>query len=820
MANRISSDKRFTRQLVEIIDANIQNEQFGVSELAYEMHMSRSNLHRRIKNVTGESVSRYLRKVRLIKAMALLKEQSYTISEVAFAIGFGSVNYFSKCFKDHFGYPPGEVECKEEVPEADREFQKYNNHLKNFPVQTTTFIGRETEINTILSLVEEHRIVSLIGTGGCGKTRLACEAVAKLDKGYKDGIWFVNLAVVESAELVLKQLMSALEIAEVPGKEMLEVLLERIRDNQLLVLLDNCEHLLKACAELSKKLIHAVPGLSLIITSREPLILTGEKVWVISPLSLVNPESANNVENANKSEAVRLFADRAFLNNPGFKLTTENIKEVATICQKVDGIPLAIELVASRTRYMDAKTMISRFEGRLSEISSRDPQTIERHKTLQATIEWSYNLLSEEEKNLFRKLCVFTGGFDLTAMEAICADTLLSKEKMLDLLTRLIDTCLVQTVYTDQRKMRYNMLETLREFGTKILSEKKEIRDISRKHLGYFSGIAEQAYDERMSNQAYWMDQIRLEHSNFTTALSWAEQNEPAAFSRLAANLAWFWGRLNNFSMAIEILERVVALKPADKETQARLHTGYGALLYTTAYFQKAANILKEGISLWRALNNKKEEALTQSNLADLIHGIGDYETAMKHAREAYDLALKLNDPGVELHCMIMVVTGLVFSKETQEARPLLKKALKLAKDQQNLFLIVVTYHLLGDCSLIEGNYHASEKEYGLSLKASLQYGDSSYTCMQMTSIAMAVAGQGRLGKALRLNASATNTALAAGLWVPEEVPVAFWKELVMHHLVGTREKLGEELADKYEEEGAAMCFEDAVEYALNYEID
>lgn len=468
---------------------------------------------------------------------------------------------------------------------------------------------------------------------------------------------------------------------------------------------------------------------------------------------------------------------------------------------------------------MDVKTIISRFEGRLAEIPSLDPQTIERHKTLQATIEWSYNLLAEEEKNLFRKLCVFTGGSDLTAMEEICADKLLPKEKIIDLLSRLIDTCLVQTVYTEHRKMRYNMLETLREFGTKILSDKKENQEISRKHLRYFSSIAEQAYDERMSNQAFWLDQIRLEHSNFTTALSWAEENEPATFSRLAANLAWFWGRLNNFSIAIEILERVVAIKPMDKETQARLNTGYGALLYTTAYFQKAEDILKQGISLWRELNNKKEEALTQSNLADLIHGIGDYETAMKHAREAYDLALEIKDPGVELHCMIMVVTGLVFSKKTAEARPLLKKALKLAKEQQNLFLIVVTYHLLGDCSLIEGNYHESEQEYGLSLKASLQYGDSSYTCMQMTSIAMAVAGQGRLGKALRLNASATNTALASGLWVPEEVPVAFWKELVLQHLVGTREKLGEELAEKYEEEGAAMCFKDAIEYAINFEI-
>jgi AraC-like DNA-binding protein len=250
MSNRNSFNKKFTRQLNEIIDSNIQNERFGVSELAYELNMSRSNLHRKIKSVTGESVSQYLRKVRLSKAMELLKEQDYTVSEIAFAVGFGSVNYFSKCFKDHFGFPPGEVENLEEVVEEAQAFQNQNNVLKNFPVQTTSFIGRETEINSILNLLKEHRIVSLIGTGGCGKTRLACEAVSNLGNEYKDGIWFVNLAPLEQEEFVVKQFMSSLEIAEVPGRNMMEVIIERIREKNLLILLDNCEHLLSACAVL------------------------------------------------------------------------------------------------------------------------------------------------------------------------------------------------------------------------------------------------------------------------------------------------------------------------------------------------------------------------------------------------------------------------------------------------------------------------------------------------------------------------------------------------------------------------------------------
>lgn len=820
MANRQCIIKKFTHQLTEIIDSNIQNERFGVSELAYELNMSRSNLHRRIKSVTGDSVSQHLRKVRLNKAMELLKEQEYTVSEVAFAVGFGSVNYFSKCFKDHFGYPPGEVESSEKVVEEAQALQNQNNLLKNFPFQTTSFIGREREINTILSLIKEHRIVSLIGTGGCGKTRLACEAVSKFGNGYKDGIWFVNLAPLESEEFVVKQFMSSLEIAEVPGRDMMEVIIERIREKNLLILLDNCEHLLSACAVLSAKLIQSVPGLSIVATSRKTLNINGEKVWYIPPLSLVDPASVFNVEFANRSEAVRLFADRALLNNPGFKLTNENITEVATICHKVDGIPLAVELVAGRTKYMDAQTIIDRFGGRLAEIPSMVPGTIERHKTLQATIEWSYNLLTEEEKNLFRRLSVFTGGFDLTSAEEVCANEFLPKERIIDILPRLIDTCLVQTGYTEKRKMRYNQLETLRQYGMLVLSEKKENEEVSNKHLEYFSRIAEQAYDERMSKQAYWMDKIQLEHTNFLAALIWAESCEPEMFSRLAANLAWFWGRFNNFSMAVDTLEKVVSLKSKNKETLARLNTGYGSLLLTTSDFQKAADLLKHGISIWRELKNKKEEALTLANLADLTHGMGDDETGMKYSKDGYDLAIELNDPGVELHCMIVVVYGLVASKKTQEARPLIKKALKLAEELDNLYLTEISHHMLGDCGLMEGKYHEAEREYGLSLEATLKYGDKSYTCMEMAGLAMSVAGQGRLVKALRLNAALNKTAASYGYWIPEEVPQVFWQEMIRQHIVGTRKKLGEVLTNKTEEEGRSMSLDEAVVYALNFDMD
>ncbi|KPK87253.1 MAG: hypothetical protein AMS27_02825 [Bacteroides sp. SM23_62_1] len=820
MAMQHRFNDKFTRRLNEIIDNNISNERFGVSELACEMNMSRSNLHRRIKSVTGASVSQYLRRVRLNRAMDLLKEQSYTVSEVAYAVGFGNVTYFCTCFRDHFGYTPGEVGNYKEEPEEVQITGIKEGVMKNFPVQTTSFIGRENEIKTILGLEKEHRIVSLIGTGGCGKTRLACEVVSKLQNEYKDGIWFVNLAPVEAEELVIKQIMSTLGIAEIPGTDMFEILIQKIGNKNLLILLDNCEHLLSACAELSGKLIESIPCLSLIVTSREALNITGEKVWLIPPLSLIDPTSVIDEEYANRSEAVRLFADRALLNNPGFKLTKENMKEVATICQRVDGIPLAVELVASRIKYMDAKTMIDRFGGKLAEIPSMDPGIIERHKTLQATIEWSYNLLTEEEKALFRSLCVFTGGFDVTAAEEVCTDEFLPKESIFDLLTRLIDTCLVQTFYTENRKMRYNLLETLRQYGMNLLSEYKEKDEISRRHLEYFTRIVDLSFKERMSSQSKWLELLEIEHDNMLAALRWSDQYDTDGFNRLAGSLSWFWARSNHYSTAIEILEKVIASNITNKETLARLVTGYGNLLTTCPDQQRALSLLKQGLSIWRVLEDKKEEAYVLAKIAELLCSMGEDAPGLEYARLAYSLANELNDPGVELYCMLAVCQGLVDLKKTAEARLMARKLSGLAEKLKNMYGILASHHFLGDCALIEGKFYESEKEYGKGLSTTLMYNDTSFSCVEMFGIAMSVAGQGRYSKALRINAAVTKTAISNGFIVPEEVPAVFWKELVNQHIIGTREKLGEELTYKYEEEGRSMSFDEAVKYALNVDID
>ncbi|MEN8193959.1 MAG: NB-ARC domain-containing protein [Bacteroidota bacterium] len=692
--------------------------------------------------------------------------------------------------------------------------------LHNLPAQLTSFIGREKEMQVVKEFITEHRLVTLTGSGGCGKTRLAIELATQLISDFKDGIWFVDLSPISDENLVVKEIMEVLKIAEVANQTFEETLIGRIKEKNLLIILDNCEHLLKASADITRSLMQSVPNIKVLATSREALGMIGEKVWRIPSLTLLDPKAIINLESVKESEAVLLFNDRARLNNPEFELEIENITEVVTICNKVDGIPLAVELVASRTRHMNPKVILERFADRLDQLSSADSGKSKRQQTLQSTIEWSYNLLSEEETALFNRLSVFMGGFDLMAVEEVCVNEHLPREKILDLLSHLVDRSMIQRVYQPDQQMRYRLLETLQRFASNILVEKGEAAETRKRHIEYFIRIAEQAYDERMTSQAKWVYKIRLEHNNMLAALGWAELHDPDTFSVLAANLSWYWGRSNDYSMAIEILEKVITSEIGDREIRARLDTGYGSLLATAGDLQKALNLLKHGLSLWRELENKKEEALILAALSDLVYGMGDNEGGLKYANEGYAVAIELNDPGVELFCMTMVSYGFVAFKNTEEARPMCRKVLKMAEELENLYMIFVAHHMLGDCELIDGLYNESEREYGEGVKTTLKSGDTAYTCVDMCGVAMSLAGQGRYTKALRINAAATSKAKSFGSWIPEDIPIVFWHELVIQLIAGTREKLGEELTQKYEEEGRSMSFEEAVEYALDFEKD
>jgi len=704
------------------------------------------------------------------------------------------------------------------IEESSAKDKKIVQH--NLPLQLTNFIGRERDIEEIRNLIGKHRIVSLTGAGGYGKTRLACEVAAELLQDYKDGVWFVDLAPITSEDLVVKEITEVLKIVEEPNRTIIDTLTDKIRDKNMLIILDNCEHFINSCAEITGKLIQSTPSLQILTTSREALNIKGEKVWRIPSLTLLDPRTIIDVESVKSSEAVLLFTDRAQLNNPEFELESENVNDVVTICNKLDGIPLALELVANRTRHMNPHLILERLADRFDLVSSPDPGTSKRQKTLQATIEWSYNLLSDSEKILFTRLAAFTGGFDLTAVEEVCADDQLPKGDILDLLSRLVDRSMIYTVQGTDQSMGYNSLEIMLQFARQNLQSSKEGNFLRERHLHYYLKVAEEAYDEQIEFQDQWLDKLESQHDNLMAALRWSDDHSPEEFVRLSGTLAWFWVRHAHFLTGIEYLEKAILKDTGKTENNAKVIFGLGKILGNSGDFPRALELMNESLVIWRQYNNLKEEALVLAEIGIGYFMSGNDETGLKYAEEGLALAREIGDLWIINYCMITLGQGLVCLKQIDRARPLAQQFLVSSKELQHLFGINVAHHFLGDCALIEGNFREAEQEYGLGVKTALKIGDFMQVCIDIFGVAMSVAGQSRLAKAIRLNAAVTEKAVVSGYIVPEELQAAFWVELVDNYIVGTRKKLGEELTRKYEEEGKSMGFEKAVEYALDFEKD
>ena len=327
---------------------------------------------------------------------------------------------------------PGQVTDKDTQADIEERLGKVKapevkNH--NLPIPTTSFIGREKEMKEVRDLFQKSRLVTLTGAGGCGKTRLAREIAFILIEEYKDGVWFVNLSPITDPDFIAKSIAELLNIKEEPDKPILDTLIDKIKDKSLLLLLDNCEHLVQACAEIAFKLLQSVKGIRILATSREALNIPGEVIWMIPSLSFPAPGSRVVIDEINRYESIKLFTDRAVLGKPGFTVNTQNVSTVAQICSRIEGIPLAIELAATRIRHLGLETILERLKEQFNILSSSDRIAPERQQTLKATIDWSYNLLSEQEQLLFNRLAVFTGDFSLEGAEEVCQDNKLHKEE-------------------------------------------------------------------------------------------------------------------------------------------------------------------------------------------------------------------------------------------------------------------------------------------------------------------------------------------------------------------------------------------------------
>ena len=511
--------------------------------------------------------------------------------------------------------------------------------LSNLPQSLTSFIGRERELVEIKRLLLTKRLLTLIGVGGIGKTRLALQVAAEVMDAYRDGVWLVELGSVSDSLLVARSVAQVLGVQEGTGTPLMDTLGAYLKSRQLLLILDNCEHLLDACAALADSVLRAAAQPTILATSREPLHVPGEQTYPLQTLTL--PEPSANLETIARSEAVQLFVERARQQLPDFELTTARASAVAELCIHLDGIPLALELAAARIRSLSIEQINVRLNDRFKLLTSGTRTALPRQQTLRATLDWSFDLLAEQERVVLRRLAIFAGGFTLDAASAVASDAAIDEFAVVDLLSQLVARSLV-VADTNSAGARYRLLETTRAYALEKLAEAEEIDAIQRRHAQYFHDRFCRAYDDWLRTpEADWRAVYLPERDNVRAALDWTfgGDGDPAIGIALAGASGSLWGDSALLGEGRQRLEAAVARVGArtPESDQARLWLRLGGLWRMAARTEGVA-ALERAVDLYRRLGDGLDLGYSLAELGGMLAIIGRHEQAASVLAEAFAL--------------------------------------------------------------------------------------------------------------------------------------------------------------------------------------
>ncbi len=471
----------------------------------------------------------------------------------------------------------------------------------NLPAPRSSFVGREQGMFELKRELATTRLMTLTGAGGSGKTRLALEMARGLVEAYPDGVWLVELAPLSEEALVPKAVAEALEVPERPAEPIADTLADVLGDRRLLLVVDNCEHLIEAAAGLVDRLLDSCPRLRILATSREGLGVEGEARWPVPPLSVPERGRTPSSEKLEGYESVRLFVERARERDPSFSLRPPNALAVADICRMLEGIPLAIELAAARVGTLSLEQISERLKDALGLLTRGGRTAVPRQRTLKGTLDWSYDLLSEPERGLFRRLSTFAGGWTLEASEAVGSGEGVEEGEVLDLLSGLVEKSMVVTKGSDKGGVRYRLLEPVRQYALERLEESGEAEAAKRAHAEYFLALSEEAEPELLGpREAEWYDRLEEEHDNIRAALSRAlEGADPELGLRLAGAIWWFWHRHGHLREGLRWLEGALAKEGgASAIARAKALGGIGWMAFGLGDLERAKALHKESLAL------------------------------------------------------------------------------------------------------------------------------------------------------------------------------------------------------------------------------
>ena len=695
--------------------------------------------------------------------------------------------------------------ARERVFDADEPAKAPPQH--NLPTQITTFIGRVDLVSELSGLLSTRRLITLAGTAGAGKTRLAIEVARANLERYSDGVWFVDLGPIRDGWLVAPAFAAALKVSERPRQPVAETLISHIRDRQLLIVADNCEHVIEDCASLIDQILRSCERVAVIVTSRESLRLSGETTRQVPPLSVPAVGQPDDIAH---SESVQLFVDRAERIAPGFQLTDETTADVGRICSKLDGLPLAIELAAARINLLSTKQILSRLEDRFGLLTTGGRNAPERHQSLQAALAWSDELLGETERTLFRRLSVFGETFTLEAAEEVCSLEPLQRTDIADLLGSLVQKSLV--LHLAPEATRFRLLDTVREYASRHLKMSPDMQLARRRHCEYFVALTGQAYyGIRSAEQKDWRIRVTADFSNIRDAFDWATDHDHEAALGLAWALNDFWVIQGMFWEGESWFERALGLYRKADDLRAKGLAEGGWMAWHRSDMDRAAARWNEALDLYRALGDVRGIGHSLQLIGDLAFWRGDLTAARAICEQGLQQSRKAGD-AFWIAGALRVLGQLDLAQgDPHSARAHLEESLSWSAQIGDPRWRSYTLLPLALCAIDLGDFeiaHSYLMEYALiASHLGFVYG----LVAVLAGFASLASAGGNSARAMRLIGAADALSESIGIDA-----LRFNKAPVERWLEKSREELHHDEAGTYRSEGRTWTTEQALAYALN----